>query len=412
MNKNDKGSLVPKLRFPEFINRENWAQVEISKNLKESRIKGSDGEIAKKLTVKLWGRGVFEKKEILRGSKSTQYYRRKAGQFIYSKLDFLNQAFGIIPRHLEGYESTVDLPCFDVNDELDVRFLLEYVKRESFYKNFGEIADGGRKAKRIQVETFLGFLIYLPELTEQQKIADCLSSLDELIAAEGKKLEELKSHKKGLMQKLFPAEGKSVPEWRFPEFRDSGEWCNNELAGVGKIITGKTPPTADKSLWDGKIQFVTPTDITESKYQIVTERTVIESPKIKVLPAGSILFTCIASVGKMAISVFPCITNQQINAIVPFETFCNEYIYYALLERSVSIKATLANSTLPIINKTEFSKISIAVPLLLDEQQKIADCLSSIDQLISEQSRKVEKLEEHKKGLTQGLFPSFEEVCK
>ena len=240
MNKKDKVALVPKLRFPEFKNDDAWKKVNIGKYLKESRIKGSKGDTAKKLTVKLWGQGVFEKKETLKGSENTQYFRRKSGQFIYSKLDFLNQAFGIVPNHLDGYESTVDLPCFDVSENINVRFLLEYVQRTNFYKKYGEMADGGRKAKRIQVDTFLEFPIYMPNFKEQQKIASCLSYLDCLINAEDKKLEALKAHKKGLMQKLFPAEGKTIPEWRFPDFRGSGQWTKKTLGQLGELVSGLT----------------------------------------------------------------------------------------------------------------------------------------------------------------------------
>mgnify|MGYP003615295019 FL=1 len=135
MNKKENLAVTPKFRFPEFLSEPVWSKVNIGEFLEESRIKGSKGDTAKKLTVKLWGNGVFEKQETLKGSENTQYFRRKSGQFIYSKLDFLNQAFGIIPNHLDNYESTVDLPCFDVSGKLDVRFLLEYVQQKNFYKN-------------------------------------------------------------------------------------------------------------------------------------------------------------------------------------------------------------------------------------------------------------------------------------
>ncbi|MDZ5038365.1 restriction endonuclease subunit S, partial [Clostridium perfringens] len=156
---------------------------------------------------------------------------------------------------MEGYESTVDLPCFDVSEELDVRFLLEYVQRTNFYKKYGEIADGGRKAKRIQVDTFLGFPMYVPRILEQQKIADCLSSLDDLIIAEDKKLEALKAHRKGLMQKLFPAEGKTVPEWRFPEFRDCGEWGIYSLGGISQNLDSKRVPISEKDRKSGSTPY-------------------------------------------------------------------------------------------------------------------------------------------------------------
>jgi type I restriction enzyme S subunit len=154
--------LQPRLRFSEFQGAGEWTEKTLNEFLKESRIPGNGGDVAKKITVKLWGKGVFEKNGSIKGSANTQYYRRRTGQFIYSKLDFLNQAFGIIPAHLDNFESTVDLPCFDIDKGLNPLFLLEYVKREEFYKKNGEIADGGRKARRIQADTFLSFLTCSP----------------------------------------------------------------------------------------------------------------------------------------------------------------------------------------------------------------------------------------------------------
>ena len=85
--------------------------------------------------------------------------------------------------------------------------------------------------------------VAVPKLKEQQKIADCLSSLDELIAAQAQKFDTLKTHKKGLMQQLFPAEGETVPKLRFPEFMDAGEWVEKFIREIGEIITGSTPST-------------------------------------------------------------------------------------------------------------------------------------------------------------------------
>ena len=92
----EQKKLLPKLRFPEFREAEGWEEKPLGEFMTESRMPGSKGNVAKKITVKLWGNGVFEKNDAIQGSINTQYFRRKAGQFIYSKLDFLNQAFGII----------------------------------------------------------------------------------------------------------------------------------------------------------------------------------------------------------------------------------------------------------------------------------------------------------------------------
>lgn len=252
--------------------------------------------------------------------------------------------------------------------------------------------------------------VFIPPLKEeQQKIASCLSSLDELIAAHKDKLDALKDHKKGLLQNLFPQEGERVPKFRFPEFENDGEWEEKKLGEIGDIVTGKTPNTKDKNLWAGEILFITPTDIDNNgKYQTTTLRKVVENPGVKELPIGTIVYTCIASIGKIAITTKRSISNQQINSIVPFEKYYNEFLYYSLVNITPLIKSMPATSTLPIINKTDFSLFTIRIPQKYPEQQKIASCLSAVDDLIKAETEKIEALKAHKKGLMQGLFPKME----
>ena len=148
--------------------------------LVESRELGAAGDLARKLTVKLWGKGVTEKSGTS-GSEHTQYFVRHSGQFIYSKLDFLNAAFGVIPDHLDEYESTADLPAFDVRN-LNANFLLLRVTQKSFYLSYGMIADGSRKAKRIHANTFLDMPLLVPPAAEQDRISQLFQKLDSLIA--------------------------------------------------------------------------------------------------------------------------------------------------------------------------------------------------------------------------------------
>jgi type I restriction enzyme S subunit len=131
----------------------------------------------------------------------------------------------------------------------------------------------------------------------------------------------------------------------------------------------------------------------------------VKTKKTTVLPTGSIVYTCIASIGKMAITVRPSVTNQQINAVVPSKRTTGEFIYYALENLTPWIKTIPASNTLPIINKTDFSKISIRYPKDKPEQQRIADCLTSLDDLIAAETQKLDTLNTHKKGLMQQLFP-------
>jgi type I restriction enzyme S subunit len=242
--------------------------------------------------------------------------------------------------------------------------------------------------------------IILPALPEQQKTASFLSSIDEKIQQISRKKELLEQYKKGIMQQLFSGKLRFKDE----NGNDYADWEEKKLGEVGEIITGKTPSTTDLSLWNGNIHFVTPTDIDESKYQKRAIRSIKENKKIKLLPAKSLMFTCIASIGKMSLSMFPCITNQQINSIVPNENFDNEFIYYAVLNIVDYIKSTQSTTTLPIINKTEFSKFIIGVPASMKEQQKIAAFLANIDAKIESTNQQIKQMQNFKKGLLQQLF--------
>ncbi|EHD5684214.1 restriction endonuclease subunit S [Listeria monocytogenes] len=196
-----RGENIPKIRLDDFDDI--WEERILGEFLKESKIKGSNGSLAKKLTVKLWRKGVVPKEEIYTGSSATQYYIRKTGQFIYGKLDFLNQAFGIIPLELDGYESTLDSPAFDIEESINETFLLEYVSLVRFYKYQGNIANGSRRAKRIHTDTFFEMPIPLPNSNEQQKIGTFSQQIDDLIALQQNKLEKISSLKRFYLKNMF-----------------------------------------------------------------------------------------------------------------------------------------------------------------------------------------------------------------
>lgn len=194
--------LTGRRRFPDFVTQP-WREGRLGKFLSESRIRGSDGATARKLTVKLYGRGVAPKMEKLAGSAATQYFIRKSGQFIYSKLDFLNGAFGVVPDALDGYETTTDLPAFDVEEDLNPRWLLAYACREGFYRSKLGLAAGGRKARRVNPPALLRIKVPVPPRAEQDKIVEFLNALDREIELLTRQVDALKLQKKGLMQKLL-----------------------------------------------------------------------------------------------------------------------------------------------------------------------------------------------------------------
>lgn len=289
-------------------------------------------------------------------------------------------------------------PC-RTNFEFVFGYFGQYINSERYHYQLIPLITG-IKVSSISKTSIKDTKVKFPCIKEQQKIADFLSCVDTKISLTEEKLENLKIYKKGIMQKIFS------PEIRFKDKNgnDYPEWEEKKLGELGKIVTGKTPSTKEKEYWNGDIQFVTPTDMKGGKYQKITERNINESIVNEALPIGTIMFTCIASIGKMSISIKKCITNQQINSIIVNKNFSNEYIYYVLLNIVPKIQASKATTTMPIINKTDFSKILINISLNLEEQQKIADFLSSIDEKIEKTEKKLNELKEFKKGLLQKMF--------
>lgn len=197
-----------------------WKQRKCGDVFTESREFGHSGDVAKKLTVKLWGKGVYAKLD--QGSANTHYFIRHTGQFIYSKLDFLNSAFGVVNEALDGYESTADMPAFDCHG-VNPYFMYYRAIQPSFYITNGMIADGSRKAKRVHAETFLQMPLMLPSIEEQDKIAWFFRKLEDTITIHQRKINSMKRLKKSLLQKMFPQNGECVPEIRFSGFTDSWE---------------------------------------------------------------------------------------------------------------------------------------------------------------------------------------------
>ena len=190
----------PKIRFKGFT--EAWEQRKIGSFLKESSIVGHKGSIAKKLTVKLHVGGVQKAVEVQKGSDNTQYYFRRAGQFIYGKQNFFNGAIGVVPKNLDYYESTKDVPSFDVAPYVDSEWLLHFVARPEVYKP-QEALSTGTGSKRFHVNAFYNLEIPLPSLTEQIKIKTYFDCVDSLITLHQRKCEKLKNLKKSLLERMF-----------------------------------------------------------------------------------------------------------------------------------------------------------------------------------------------------------------
>jgi len=254
---------------------------------------------------------------------------------------------------------------------------------------------------------------------EQQKIASCLSSLDELIAAHKDKLDALKDHKKGLLQNLFPQDGEKVPKVRFPEFEGDGEWEKIEL---GDLVTikgriGYRGYTKDDIVAKGEGAIsMSPSNINDQgtlsfeKSTYITWDKYYESPEIMLEDGFTVLVKTGSTFGKVAfISNLNEKTTINPQLVVLKPNGIDKYFLYLIVSNTSvqkQITATVVGGAIPTLSQDSISKFEVMVPRH-DEQQKISSCLSALDELITAQQEKIEQLQQHKKGLMQGLFPKI-----
>ena len=195
------------------------------------------------------------------------------------------------------------------------------------------------------------------------------------------------------------------------EFKDSPvgripvEWEVKIIGSLGSVITGSTPKTSNADNYNGSIPFISPADINQSMHIEVTKSTISEEglTNTRELPANSICVVCIGStIGKAAITISRCATNQQINSIVCKNSY-PEYVYYLMMYYAKSIKSEASTQAVPIINKSAFSALLVQVPPL-SEQIKIGKIIKTIDDSLMTKQDKLSSLRNIKKALMQDLL--------
>lgn len=263
-------------------------------------------------------------------------------------------------------------------------------------------------------------LSYPTTITEQQKITDCLSSLDKYIDATKRKLELLKEHKKGLMQRLFPAKGKTAPELRFPEFIGTKEWIPKQLGSIGETFGGLSGKSAE-DFGTGK-PFVTYKQVFNSSEIDSSECALVQVSENETqnrLQYGDVLVT-MSSETPDEIGYTAVVTNKNIlecylnSFCFIYRLFDNEsidakfliYLFSSDVYRTAVVRIAQGITRFNI-SKTKFKDIELTIPETKEEQRKIAKTLSSIDKQITEYDKKIKALELHKKGLMQQLFPKL-----
>ncbi|WP_407324254.1 restriction endonuclease subunit S [Acinetobacter pittii] len=416
MSKQNKG-LVPELRFPEFLKNSGWELVYGNRAFEQISNKDHNSDLPILAVTQEYGaipREIIDY-NVSVTEKSVQSYKVvDVGDFIISLRSFQG---GIEYSEYNGLCS----PAYVIlrnKKGIDKRFFKQYFKAKSFIRDLTKNLEGLRDGKMISYKQFSEILLPKPSTEEQQKIADCLTSIDELIALHTQKLKFLKDHKKGLMQQLFPAEGESVPKLRFPEFLGGYEWQRKIFGEViQKSFYGTSNSTSDTGVYpvlrmgnmvDGKLQF---------ENLVYIDLSGEEFEKLKLEP-GDILFNRTNSydlVGK--VSLFNEVENYvAASYIVTFRlktdlilpSFCNQLLntgYYQSLIKTLATRAVSQANINPSKLKDE---LEVRIPCF-KEQVKITDFLESIDTLISDQNEKLSRLKSHKSGLIQKLFPVLEE---
>ena len=391
---NKKKEIVPKFRFPKYVNSEQWISTELSSLLDYER---PDLYIVESDNYK--NEGI----PVLTANKS----------FILGYTDEKNNIYSRVPVIIFDDFTTekkyVDFPFKVKSSAIKIlkpkgnnvlKFVFELMNTINFE---------AKEHKRYYISTYQKLFVYVPkDVKEQQNIADCLSSTDDLIDAESRKLKALEKYKKGLMQKLFPAEGKTLPEWRFPEFQGCGEWKSKPIGKACKIFSGGTPDTSKREFYGGTIPFIRSAEINKPSTELFITEDGLKNSSAKMVKKGDILIALYgANSGEIALSEIDGAINQAVLCLRHETSNAFVYHYFTYMKNRIIskyIQGGQGNLSGQIIKS-----VNLYFPKG-EEQQKISDCLSEIDTMITEQSNKIEQLKAHKKGLMQGLFPSLEEA--
>jgi len=405
-------ALVPKLRFPGFSGP--WAHEPLSKVLKEHKLKNTAGRDVFSVSMEY---GIVNQIELLGRSYAaadpSHYTIGRRFDVVYTKSPLKAFPFGVVKQCKFDGEVALS-PLYGVftppNPHLGL-MIEAYFESPNRSKDFLSplCQKGAKNTLQITNTTFLSGRLPLPtQPAEQQKIAECLSSVDELIAAQARKLDALKTHKKGLMQQLFPREGETQPRLRFPEFQNKGEWKQSKLGKHVEIQSGYSPSGYALSS-NGEYAFVKVEDLNNCiKYQVSGREFCDDSDGV--VPMNSILFPkrgASIELNKIRITASEILIDTNLMALAPKDGLKVEFLYYFL--SNVGLSHIADTSTIPQINNKHIIPFDLRLPEEA-EQQRIASCLTSLDDLITAQTQKHEALKTHKKGLMQQLFPSPEEV--
>lgn len=419
---NKKNKLIPELRFPEFAKSAEWTECKISE-LGET-INGLTGKSGEDFGT---GKSYVTYKQVFDNSiidfekcgkvqiadNENQNALRKGDILFTTSSETPNEVgFASVVLEEPNEDTYLNSFCFALRP-FDIKNIQPQFSRYLFHspiyrKSVTAIAQGSTRYN-LSKGAFLELQVPVPNPKEQEKIASCLSSLDELIEAHNQKLDLLKDHKKGLMQNLFPQEGKKEPKYRFPEFTKDGEWTTKKLGQIGEPLMCKRvfKEQTSENPTDGVPFYKIGTFGKEADSYIPIELFEEYKNKYSFPKVGDILVSASGTIGRLVVydgapaffqdSNIIWLGNDEKNILNSFLLYC-----YATMKWQTSDGGIISR-----LYNSDFKNMQVRFPKNKVEQQKIASCLASLDELITAQAEKIEQLKQHKKGLMQGLFPKI-----
>ena len=416
MTKNSPQTSTPRLRFPEFRKWKAWEQRQAGELFTNRIEHGEDGLPIYSVTIDdgMVKRSSLERKvDDIADSEGNKNVHKN--DIAYNMMRMWQGAFGV------AVEDCMVSPAYVVltpREGVSSEFVGRLLKTPWSLRSLTSHSHGLTKDRlRLYYKDFAQISLPLPSLAEQKKIADCLMSLDELIAAQGRRVEALKAHKKGLMQQLFPREGETLPRLRFPEFRDKPEWKPTSLDELVDIQSGGTPSKANPAFWNGSVPWVSAKDMKnlflEDAQDHISAAAIDDGSKL--VPAGTLLMlvrgmTLLKDVPICVLRREMCF-NQDVKALCPKVDADGLFLAFLLLGNKQRLlkMVDIAGHGTGKLNTDELKALELVSPQPA-EQQRIADCLSALDARIAAEADKLAAVKTHKKGLMQQLFPDLQEA--
>lgn len=415
MAKDGKSAVTPKLRFPKFRNASAWKSTSLSSIAGPviERAEAGDGSLVLTLSGE---HGIVLQSEYfgkqVAGTNSERYIKIIRDDFVYNDRTTKQSTYGTIKRLINqdgGIVSPI-YKCFRFGIGENPTFWEFYFGSGIHDAELKELVNEGARAGRfnISIDKFLSTTGWRPGKNEQQKIADCLMSLDEVIAAQGRFVAALKTYKRGLMQQLFPREGETVPRLRFPEFRDAPEWkqVNAGILFANRSERGDdTLPIYSVTMTDGLVKRTSLDrridDLAEATGNKKAYRQDVAYNMMRMWQGA-----CGVAFEECMVSPAYVVLSPQSGVHSPFYGYL--FKLPQMLRGFTAHSRGLTEDRLRLYYQ-DFGSIPLPQPDVR-EQERIADCLSALDTRVAVEFERLESLKTHKKGLMRQLFPSLEEA--